>query len=82
MRILIMSGVAMLCLLVQTAQADSDITKSGINEFAGCSRQCVAENEKCKKERQADCKKGDDSCFEVCDIAYPDCMAKCPRPGG
>ena len=82
MRILMMSGMTIFFLLIQTVQADSMSNKTGISEFAKCSRQCMSDNENCKKQQQSSCKKGDDSCYEVCDIAYPDCMAKCPKPGG
>ena len=81
MRTFILGSVAVFCMLIQTAQADSVSGNSGINKFVECSRQCMAENAKCKKERESKCKKDDENCLEACDIAYPDCMAKCPRPG-
>ena len=65
-----------LSMLANPVAADSTVSK-----FAQCTKQCLVENENCKKEQQAKCKQGDESCLEVCNIAYPDCVANCPRPG-
>lgn len=52
-----------------------------IAEFAKCSRQCVTEQQQCRKKLETKCKGAGEACFESCDIAYPTCMAKCPKPG-
>lgn len=74
--------LAVLCISYRAVHANPPAVQAGIAEFAKCSRQCVAENEQCRKQHADKCGKSDSNCFEPCDIAYPACMAKCPRPGG
>lgn len=81
MRKLFIGSWFLFFILIQPALADAGSAKSGISEFAKCSKQCLIENENCRKKQKSGCKANDDSCYEVCTIAYPDCMAKCPRPG-
>lgn len=56
--------------------------RGGIAEFAKCSRQCVEENQRCQANRAKQCQGAGAECMEACNVAYPDCMAKCPKPGG
>ena len=66
---------------VNLAQAEAAAPQQGIAEFAKCSRQCVTENTQCREKLEKKCTSADSNCFEACDVAYPACMAKCPRPG-
>ena len=70
-----------LLLISPVVLADSMSDSPEINNFASCSKQCIQQNEVCKQKQKPKCKKNND-CFEVCNQAYPECMAKCPRPGG
>lgn len=63
------------------AWAEPATEHSGIAVFAKCSRQCAAEREQCRTALEKDCRPAGDDCYESCDVAYPACMAKCPRPG-
>ncbi len=81
MRILVMSVISAWLILAQVAMADSMSGKSGVSAFSKCSMQCATENKKCRQKLEKNCKANDESCFEACTVAYPECMAKCPRPG-
>lgn len=63
------------------AEPSTTTPQAAIAEFAKCSHQCMTENEQCHKKQAAKCDKSDANCYESCDMAYPTCMAKCPRPG-
>lgn len=80
-RYLRICGLATLFVLIQLTNVHAADRQASIAEFAKCSRQCTTENEQCRKKQTEKCS-NDKDCFESCDIAYPDCMAKCPRPGG
>lgn len=73
--------LAVLIATGQMAYTQAANTPTGIAEFAKCSRQCMNENEQCQKEQEDKCKPDDSDCLESCNIAYPVCMAKCPKPG-
>ena len=81
-RSVIVSGLLMLFALSQLTNVYATDKQTSIAEFAKCSRQCTNENDQCRKKQAEKCGNSDKDCYESCDIAYPDCMAKCPRPGG
>lgn len=73
--------LALLFAFGQLANVQAANTPTGIAEFAQCSRQCMQENEQCQKELADKCKPSDADCLESCEVAYPACMAECPKPG-
>lgn len=74
-------ALAVLFATGQMAYTQAANTPTGIAEFAKCSRQCMQENKQCQQELEGKCKSADSDCLESCNIAYPACMAKCPKPG-
>ena len=77
----LLSVLVSMFMVVTVALAEPAVPQQGIAEFARCSRQCVAENTQCREKLEKKCTSTDSNCFEACDVAYPACMAKCPRPG-
>jgi len=81
MKSILISSLFLFLGMFQFAMADSMEKGSSINKFVECSKQCRKKNEDCRKKASTSCKQKDESCYEPCNIAYPDCMAKCPKPG-
>ena len=67
--------------ILSTVCADPATGQAGIEAFAKCSRQCVAENQQCRKQLEKQCSGHDEDCYESCTVAYPLCMAGCAKPG-
>lgn len=65
----------------QMAYTQAENTTTGIAEFTKCARQCTQENMQCQQELADKCKSTDLDCQESCNVTYPACMAKCPKPG-
>lgn len=81
MKRMLIGGCLLAVFSFQVALADSMKNNPGISMFAECSRQCMKDNEACKQKASQKCAKDDETCLDACNIAYPDCMAKCPKPG-